>query len=100
MIVYATILHHYIKILVVHPSVTGGQRKRFDVEQQETVSLAIEQQRLQLGDLCEWQQEYIHRFAHPLSARGTRLHDAHAYNAVPAPFSLHACTWTLHVVCQ
>ena len=44
-----------IKILVVRPSVTGGQQKRFDLEKQETVSLAIEQQRLQLGDLCERQ---------------------------------------------
>ena len=34
---------------------TEGQRKRFDLEAEDAVSLAIEQQRLQLGDLCEWQ---------------------------------------------
>ena len=45
----------YIKILVVRPSVTGGQRKQFDLKKQEVVSLAIEQQRLQLDDLCERQ---------------------------------------------
>ena len=50
---------HYINMIVVclsvHLSVTGGQQKRFDHKKQEAVSLAIEQQRLQLGDLSERQ---------------------------------------------
>ena len=41
--------------LSVHLSVTGGQRKRFDPETQETVSLVIECKKLELGDLCERQ---------------------------------------------
>ena len=36
-------------------SVTGGQRKLFDLEIQEAVYLAIERWKLELGDLCEWQ---------------------------------------------
>ena len=39
--------------LSVCPSVTGGHRKRFDPEKQEAVSLAIEQQKLELGNLCD-----------------------------------------------
>ena len=49
----------YTKIIVVcpcvRPSVTGGQWKQFDLEKQEAIFLAIEQQRLQLGYLCERQ---------------------------------------------
>ena len=47
------ISHHIYKIIVVRPSVTGGQRKRFDFETQEAVYLAIERWKLELGDLCE-----------------------------------------------
>ena len=51
------IILHYTKIIVVRlcvcPSVTGGHRKRFDPEKQEAVSLAIEQQKLELGNLCD-----------------------------------------------
>ena len=39
----------------VRPSVTGGQRKRFDPEKQEAVSLAIERQKLELGNPCDRQ---------------------------------------------
>ena len=54
-------MHHYTKIIFVRPSarpsvclsVTGGQRKRFDPETQEAVSLAIQCKKLELGDLCE-----------------------------------------------
>ena len=50
-------VHHYTKIIVVRlcvcPSVTGGHRKRFDPEKQEAVSLAIEQPKLKLGNLCD-----------------------------------------------
>ena len=53
--------YHYTKIIVVRlcvclsvcPSVTGGQRKQFDPEKQEAISLAIEQQKLELGNLCD-----------------------------------------------
>ena len=37
---------HVYKIVVVCPSVTGGQQKQFDLEKQEAVSLIIEQQKL------------------------------------------------------
>ena len=50
---------HYIKFIVVcacmRVCVMGGQRKQFDPEAEDAVSLAIDQQRLQLGDLCERQ---------------------------------------------
>ena len=48
---FCTIVLHY-KILVVRPSVTEGhlQRKRFDPEKQEAVSLAIERQKLELSN--------------------------------------------------
>ena len=46
------------KTVVVCPSVTGGQQKRFDLEQQEAVSLIIERQMLQLGYLCEHQSRH------------------------------------------
>ena len=36
----------------MHPSIMGGQRKWSDPEKQEAVSLAIEQQKLKLGNLC------------------------------------------------
>ena len=55
-------LHHYTEIIVVcpsvRPSVTGGQQKRFGPEKQETVSLATERQKLELGNLCECQPWY------------------------------------------
>ena len=35
-------------MVVVHPSVTEGQRKRFDLETQGTVSLALDREKLQL----------------------------------------------------
>ena len=51
------LIYHYTKVIVVRlcvcPSVTGGHRKRFDPEKQEAVSLAIEQQKLELGNLCD-----------------------------------------------
>ena len=59
--------YHYIKILVVRlcirpsvcpsvrPSVMEGQWKRFDPEKQEAVSLAIERQKLELGNHCDRQ---------------------------------------------
>ena len=45
--------HHYIKILVVRVCVTGGQRKRFDLETQGAVSLAVERKKLDIGMYCE-----------------------------------------------
>ena len=51
--------NHYIKIIVVrpsvHPSVTEGQRKRFDLETPAAVSRAVERRKLEVGDLCERQ---------------------------------------------
>ena len=50
---------HYIKIIVVRPSVrpsvTEGQRKRFDLETPAAVSRAVVRRKLELGDLCERQ---------------------------------------------
>ena len=46
----------YYKIIVVCACVHDGRSgKRFDPEAGDTVSLAIDKQRLQLGDLCERQ---------------------------------------------
>ena len=45
--------YHYIKIMVVCPSAMEGQWKRFDLETQGAVSLAPDQKKLQLGNLCE-----------------------------------------------
>ena len=42
----------------VRPSVTEGQRKRFDPEKQEAVSLAIERQELELSNPCDRQPWY------------------------------------------
>ena len=42
----------------VRLSVTGGQQKQFGPEKQEAVSLATEQQKLELGNLCERQLWY------------------------------------------
>ena len=39
--------------LSVHPPVTEIQRKQFDFETQEAVSLATERKKLELGDFCE-----------------------------------------------
>ena len=39
----------------VRPSVTGGQRKRFDLETQDAVSLAVELQKVEMGSLYERQ---------------------------------------------
>ena len=38
-------------MIVVCPSVTEGQRKRFDLETQDTVSLAPDRKKLQLGNI-------------------------------------------------
>ena len=48
-----TVQYHYTKIIFVRSSVTGGQRKRFNPETQEAVSLAIERTKLELGDHCK-----------------------------------------------
>ena len=45
----------YAYILSICPSVMGGQRKRFDLETKEAVSLATERWKLELSDLCERQ---------------------------------------------
>ena len=47
--------NHYTKVMVVCPSVTGGQQKRFDLRKQEVVPLAVESLKLELGDLRECQ---------------------------------------------
>ena len=41
--------------LSIHLSVTGGHRKRFDLETQDGVSLAVERYKLELGSPCERQ---------------------------------------------
>ena len=50
-------LYHYIKIIVVRPSVrlsvTEGHRKLFDLETPVAVSRAVVRRKLELGDLCE-----------------------------------------------
>ena len=51
----AMIILSYYKIRVVCLSITEGQWKRFDLEAQEAVSLAIEHSKLDVGDLREWQ---------------------------------------------
>ena len=53
-----TLYHHTIKIIFVCPSVTGGHRKRFDLEASVAVYLAMERTKLELGDLCERQSWY------------------------------------------
>ena len=42
-----------IKILIVRVCVMGGQQKRFDLETQGAVSLAIERKKLDIGMYCE-----------------------------------------------
>ena len=37
----------------VHPSITDGQWKRFDLETPVAVSWAVVRRKLELGDLCE-----------------------------------------------
>ena len=50
-----TLSLYYYSCVSVRPSITGGQRKRFDPETQDAVSLAIERQKLEPGNLCERQ---------------------------------------------
>ena len=52
--------YHYIKIscVCVRSSVTEGQWKRFDLETQSAVSLAVERKRLHIDNLCEHQSRY------------------------------------------
>ena len=56
--IYSTRSIHYTKVIFVRPSVRDPsvcQRKRFDPETQEAVSLAIERTKLELGDHYEQQ---------------------------------------------
>ena len=43
----------------VHPSVTGGHWKQFDLEASGAVYLAREHTKLELGDLCEQQSWHL-----------------------------------------
>ena len=55
LMIMSLVYHHHN---INRPSVTGGQRKQFDLKKQGTVSLAVEGKKLEIGDLCERQSSH------------------------------------------
>ena len=50
-------IYHFIKVVVVCLSVTGGQQKQLDLNK-GTVFRGVEWKKLEIGDLCERQSKY------------------------------------------